>query len=79
MSLTGNWYAPIFCREETPTGVDGVQQSFSISKGPIPGSVVVYLNGVFQTPGIDYNRTGRTIVFIVAPPNGSALFVRYLA
>lgn len=43
-----------------------------------PESLHLYLNGVFQTPGVDYTLTGGTIVYSVAPGPISAHFAVYL-
>jgi hypothetical protein len=54
-----------FFDREVPTGViDGKNTTFVLVNTPIPFSEHVYLNGLLQEPGTDYNLSGNLIVFI---------------
>lgn len=62
---------------ETPSGsVNGSNTDFTLSHTPTANTLHLYLNGVFQTPGVDYNLSGTTITFITAPDAG-AVFAIY--
>jgi len=43
-----------------------------------PQSISVSLDGLVQVPVTDYDATGTTLTFVVAPPNGVAILVVYL-
>lgn len=43
------------------------QSVFTLSQTPVAGSVVMYVNGVAQTPSVDYTVTGSTINYIGTP------------
>ena len=66
---------------EIPTGdIDDVNTDFELSVAPNPTmSLQVFLNGAFQTFGVDYSLSGTTITFFSAPLTGSILraFYRY--
>ena len=63
--------------EGAPTGViDGVNTIFILNPAPAEGyPVIVTLNAVVQTEGVDYTLTGNTIVFTVAPACDDVLSV----
>ena len=58
---------------------DGTRTIFALSASP--GSVnnlQIAINGVMQTPGVDYSWGGNTALsFTSAPPAGTKVFVRY--
>ncbi len=60
----------------TPLGtIDGSNVDFAALYGPInPLHVLIFINGLFQTNGVDYTFSGTSpvdIVFTVAPPAGT--------
>lgn len=58
---------------ETPVGtVPG--STFTLSAAPPGGVGVFYVNGVFQTPGVDYVLSGMVIVTTVPVPPGAVLY-----
>lgn len=58
-----------FVDNETPTGtIDGANNIFSLSHIPNPQtSLLLWLNGVYQTQGTDYTLSGQTITFTIPP------------
>ena len=54
-----------FVDQETPAGtMNGVNASFTLSQTPSPAaSLVVYLNGLRLSPGVDYTAVGATVTF----------------
>jgi hypothetical protein len=40
---------------------------YTLSSTPPDGTAMVYVNGLFMTPGIDYTLDGNTLTFVVAP------------
>ena len=65
---------------ETPSGtINGSNTIFTLANTPSPtGSLQVFLNGAYQTPGgEDYTLSGVTITFVNAPLSGSILRVFY--
>lgn len=68
-----------FYENDNPTGdINGINQDFDLTATPNPSaSCVVFLNGAFQTPTIDYTISGNTITMVVAPPTDSILRANY--
>jgi len=70
-----------YADNETPSGtIDGSNKTFTLANSPSPAdSLMLFVNGVFQTSGEDYSLSGDTITFTVAPPSGSIIraFYRY--
>lgn len=64
---------------EIPTGsIDDLNTDFELSATPSPAmSLQVFLNGAYQTIGVDYSLAGTTITFFSAPMTGSILRVFY--
>jgi hypothetical protein len=53
---------------ETPSGViNGINVTFTITNTPL---LALFLNGAYQTSGVDYTITGTTITFTTAPVAG---------
>jgi hypothetical protein len=90
-STTGTWRqqvcgqggsggsSSIEVRNEVPSGaVDGINVTFTLANNPIGTSVNVFLNGLKQTPSVDYTLNGNSIVFIYTPQIGDTLNVDYL-
>lgn len=63
--------------ESSPNGeVNGVNTVFTLNPAPSPGfPIVIILNLIVLTIGIDYNISGNTITFVVAPECGDDLTV----
>ncbi len=61
-----------FGDNETPAGTfDGVNDDFTLANAPNPAnSLMLYLNGVFQTQGSDYTLSSLTITFTTPPDAG---------
>ena len=59
---------------------NGSTTSFAISPGHNHYSVLVFLNGVAQIPGVDYTCSGNAVDFSVGtiPANGSVIHIREL-
>lgn len=59
---------------------NGVATSFAISPGHNQSSVLVFLNGVCQRPGVDYTITSNSVNFAVggAPQTGDDIMIREL-
>jgi hypothetical protein len=65
---------------QVPSGtINGTNTVFTISGGT-PVLAMVFLNGIYQTPGgFDYTLSGSTITFNTAPSVGSHIYVAGLA
>jgi hypothetical protein len=55
---------------------DGSTTTFLVSTGQQTNTVLAFLNGIAQTPTIDYNVVGSNIVFAVAPGNDVSIILR---
>lgn len=69
-----------FVDRETPSGtVNGSNVTFTLANTPISGTESVYLNGILQDPGAgnDYQISGTTITYGVAPLTGDKIRVSY--
>jgi hypothetical protein len=70
-----------FVDQETPSGaLNGVNAAFTTSQTPSPStSLVVYRNGVRETPGVDYTASGSAITFMsnLVPQSGDILLCFY--
>jgi hypothetical protein len=67
---------------EIPTGiVNGVNSTFILNHSPeLGGKMLIFINGVLQErhdSGVDYNISGRTIMFSSPPRIGSKILVTY--
>lgn len=64
---------------ETPAGaLNGTNAVFTLQNAPIPGTLILYQNGVRQQFGGDYTLSGGTISFAAAPATGDILSADYL-
>jgi len=64
--------------KEKPLGeVNGSNNIFILEHTPITGSEHIYLNGLLQDEGEDYNISGTSITFIEAPYMGSRIRCSY--
>lgn len=68
-----------FSDAERPSGVvDGLNTTFTLSFSPNPASsLMLHLNGVLQTVGIDFALSGNVITFLTAPASGGLLAAWY--
>ncbi len=58
---------------DTMTG-DGSDTTMTLSRTPgSVNNVEVYMDGVFQTPGVEYTLSGNTVSFSSAPENGTMI------
>jgi hypothetical protein len=62
-----------------PTGaLDGVNTTFALPSAPTPpGSLALFLNGLYQTQNVDYILAGSTITMNRVPAAASALIASY--
>ncbi len=71
---------PVFADAETPTGaVDGTNNTLTLSNTPAGSSLMLFRNGLFLTPGLDYTLNGSTIQFLpgATPQTGDQLTASY--
>ena len=69
-----------FVDRETITGdVDGINNSFTLQYTPIVGSEHIYLNGMLQESGIEYDyvSSGSGVIFNESPPSDSRIKCSY--
>lgn len=57
---------------------DGVTAGYTVSSGCNIFNVMVYLNGIAQTPSDDYTISGSTLTFAETPATGQILQIREL-
>lgn len=73
---TGVTIAGVGITSDTYTG-DGATVTFNTQETPpTNSSVLVTIDGVTQTPGVDYTVSGNAVTFTSAPPNGGAILLR---
>ncbi len=77
----GSGVLPSFSDEETPGGaINGSNSLFTLANSPSPpASLLLYLNGLLMTQGVDYTLSGSTITFLPAstPETGDVLTASY--
>lgn len=68
-----------FYQDETPSGtINGSNTTFTLAHTPSTFALI-FINGQLQIGGgVDYTRTGTSIVFVTAPHSGDILRVTYL-
>ena len=72
IALTSDIPTPVnFADNETPTGTfDGVNITFTLAHTPNPlASLQLFLNGQFQTQGVDYVLVTSSIIYSSPPPD----------
>ncbi|HEX4138588.1 MAG TPA: hypothetical protein VHY84_28515 [Bryobacteraceae bacterium] len=77
---TGPCTQPTFSDAETPGGiVDGTNNTLTLSNTPLGQSLMLFRNGLYQSPSIDFNVNGSMIVFSTAaiPQPGDTLTASY--
>jgi hypothetical protein len=67
-------------QENHSSSCDGATTDFSASTYYQQGKTMVWLNGLLQTPGVDYseNIDNQTLSFSIAPIAGDSLIVAYI-
>lgn len=74
------YYNQNIISREIPIGVvDGVNLVFTLSNELVENSEHVYLNGLLQDEGEDYNISGKVITFGEAPHLGSRIRCSYIS
>ena len=63
---------------QTLTG-NNVETNFTLNQTATANSVLVTVNGISQTPDVDYTVSGNVITFTSAPYTGDIMQVRFLA
>ena len=63
---------------QTLTG-NNVETNFTLNQAATANSVLVTVNGISQTPDVDYTVSGNVITFTTAPYTGDTMQVRFLA
>jgi len=58
---------------------DGTSTSYTLNKATTTNSVLVYINGVNQMPGVSYSVSGNTITFTQPPQISDIIDVRFIA
>lgn len=80
-SGSGSGVLPSFSDGETPAGtINGSNTSFTLANSPSPAtSLLLYLNGLLMTQGVDYTLNGNAISFLPAsvPQSGDVLTASY--
>lgn len=62
---TGPCTGDTFADAETPGGtVDGVNNTLTLAFTPLGSSMLLFRNGLYQTPNFDYTLSGQTITFV---------------
>jgi hypothetical protein len=78
MGTLGGSVVHKFMDDETPSGtVNGVNDTFTLSKAPVNGSLKLFRGGARQRVTEDYTLSGRTIVFTIPPVVGEILLADY--
>ena len=73
-----NFSKEIIIDKETPNGdINGVNKEFVLSKNPVLKSEHVFLNGLLQEQGYDYEINDSKIIFSEAPINGMRIRCTY--
>jgi hypothetical protein len=47
--------------------IDGVNAAFTLPAAPVANGLSLYLNGIYQSPAIDYTLVGANITMLTAP------------
>ena len=58
---------------------DGSSNTFSLNRSTSSEAVIVTINGISQTPNVDYSVAGNVITFSVTPLSADTIQVRYIA
>ena len=77
---TGPCTGDTFADAETPGGtVDGVNNTVTLAYAPLGTSMLLFRNGLYQTPNFDYTLAGQTVTFVngATPQAGDTLTASY--
>lgn len=78
---SGGGVLPSFSDEETPQGaINGSNTIFTLDFSPSPApSLLLYLNGLLMTRGVDYTLSGNQVTFLTGstPQSGDVLTASY--
>jgi hypothetical protein len=77
---TGPCTGDTFADAETPAGtVDGVNNTVTLAFAPLGTSMLLFRNGLYQTPNFDYTLSGQTVTFVngATPQAGDTLTASY--
>ena len=81
-NLTGEWYnGKVYPTQESPAGIqNGVNRVFTLAGPPMPGSLAMFLNGLYLTPVVDYTLVegSATVTMTSAPALTDNLRAQYL-
>ena len=69
-------------KQEVPSGtVNGVNTTFTLTTDPIPGTLILTVDGRLQMQGVslDYTVSGATIDFDSAPQTGEQIYAIFIA
>jgi len=58
---------------------NNVANTFTLLQSATANTVLVTINGITQTPDVDYDVAGNSITFSTAPYNGDVVQIRFLA
>jgi hypothetical protein len=77
-SAAGGGMSGTSIQENLSGVVDGVNAVFTASQSPLsPGSFNLYVNGIHQSLGVHYTRTGVTVTMIAVPEVGQVVDAAY--
>jgi hypothetical protein len=77
---TGPCTGDTFADAETPGGtLDGVNSILTLAQLPLGSSLMLFRNGLFQTPNFDYTLSGQTVTFTtgIVPQPGDTMTASY--
>ena len=75
VQIFGPAYTPHTTRNYTG---DAITTSYTVSPGTTTDSAIVTLNGVIQTPTVDYTVSGSSLTFVTAPGGEISIVIREL-
>lgn len=81
--IRGKWLFEPFFKQEQPSGTVNSSNTVFTLAFPVVATdaVCVYLDGLLQVEGIDYNLSGatsQTITFTTAPATGQEVYATYI-
>ena len=73
-SRIGNFSPPLSSPSGITGTINGSNLTFVFTQVPVnPGSILLFLNGVYQVQGIDYTISGTTFLMAQPPPPNAIL------
>ena len=70
--------SPVFSVANQTINGDGVEDTFALDQTATADTVLVTINGVTQTPDVDYTIVDPDIIFTTIPASGDVIQVRFL-